>query len=104
MSLPVAFYTISSTEGASGAAVTLTVPAPSVGRILVYRVYASYSTASSSGLLTISEGANVVSRYYIHGSDGLLLEKAFAPETSVTVTLAAATGASGTIAIHWTVV
>ena len=85
-----AFYQLVRSEGtAADASVTLTPPLE--GRIYLVRVYASYSQSSQSGTLTVSTdaGATILFRMDIHGSDGVVFEKAFDTDKALTVTLSA---------------
>ncbi|MCS7107732.1 MAG: hypothetical protein NZ902_06495, partial [Acidilobaceae archaeon] len=66
-------------------------------RIYLDKVYASFSTSSASAPLTITSAGQTL-KYYIFGSDGLSLERAFNEGATVTITLpSGGTGVVGTV-------
>lgn len=93
------------TATAAVASVTLSPPAGGVPEIGVYidEIYASYSSSTQSGALTITVGTTTF-KHYIHSSDRLAVERVFSGG-NVTVSLAAGgAGVEGSINVLWALV
>lgn len=93
------------TATAAVATVTIAPPAgadPAIG-VYIDEIYASYSSSTQSGALTITVGATTF-KHYVHGSDRMAVERTFSGG-NVTVSLAAGgAGVEGSLNILWTFV